>query len=88
MRHKLCLMEDFFNVDMGTDPKAKKISTDIKKCILTLDRIIKDDYYLNRGVKIENRVFLEVYEKESFLVEQDKRYLFNMLRNHLHTWRK
>jgi len=55
IKHKLEHMESFFRGPDATSAKAERCADIMKKCILTLDRLIKDDYYTLAGGDVLNK---------------------------------
>jgi hypothetical protein len=76
IRHKLREMEKFFRSDAVWSMKAEKCADDMKKCILTLDRLINDDYNSLAGGDILDKKWgnLEMEFTEAGLGENKKKY--------------
>ena len=80
VKFKLEKMEKFFNskncISVGCEDDAKKT----RKCIILVDRIMKDDYYENaEGVK-------EWVIHGDYMKRQDVEYLFHLLNKYILTW--
>lgn len=87
LRHKLLLMEEYFDRPNPIVVDSKKIAEQIRLCRLLLNRIIKNDYIPNsiKEIKqIEKRI--EVYKLADNLAKQDLEMLFLQMKKHVKKW--
>lgn len=75
MKKKLELMENHFRYD-GHLVDHVKDANNMKKLILTLDRLIKDEYIFNTSN----------YKEEEYLIKQDLDYMCNIIKKHIRSW--
>lgn len=90
MRKKIAEMERFFASDYTWTLRAKDHAKEMKMCLFLIDRIEKEDYceFENYKKFPDGKVlpFTEVTKHEYYMMEQDKRLLFEIMRKKINCW--
>ena len=85
LKKKLEIMEKYFR-RYGISTQAEKDADKMKKCVLLLDRLIKDDYIDYKQERRWEPKFRLLLEKEEQMINQDLDLLFKILRKQIRCW--